>query len=114
MLNRSQRQMVRRIKRMFEEALEPVIELLEKDKQRDDIMQTKIDELKAVTTATRGEMASVKVYVKGLLDAVEGAKDDPEELEAILVDARATLGDLTNMIKANPGPSDPPADPPAL
>lgn len=67
-----------------------------------DPTQDKIDLLKTEVERTKGVMASAKALIVGLLAQIEAAKDDPEQIQAIIDDARAATDDLASAIPANP------------
>lgn len=63
--------------------------------------QEKIDALKLEVERETTVVGSVTTYVSGLLDQLEAAKDDPEELQAVLDAARANNDALAALVPVN-------------
>lgn len=66
-----------------------------------DTVQQKIDDLKVEVERETSLVESVKTYVSGLLEQIEGSKDDPDQLQAIIDAARANNDAIAAVVPSN-------------
>lgn len=66
-----------------------------------DQVQEKLDELKAEVERGSTVRQSVTTYVEGILAQIEGAKDDPDQIQAVIDTVRSNNDSLAALVPAN-------------
>jgi len=78
-------------------------------------VQDAINELNAEVTRQTTAVASIKALIDGFIAATEEAKDDPEELAALLAGFKANTDALAAAVPANVPPvENPPVEEPPV